>query len=747
MKRLALHALCAALVACLLSCTVERFVPEGEHLLEAVKVRTDSRDVPSALLTPYVQQHANSKWFSVLKVPMSPYALAGTDSTRRINRFLWRIGERPVIYDARQAERTRAGMQNAVRNMGFFDAQVTLVEQPQRHRLRLTYDVRTGQRQRVSELEERIADEAIGAIIDSARAESKLSLGMPLDVSLLDAEALRIERLLKDRGYYDFNRSFVRFEADTTAGRDSAWLRLNVDPYHLTGDTAQRPHLPYVVRSVAFHTDSLLRRRTIREGVLEAKNAVSVGKPYCESDVQQTYANMAQMGAVLSSSIKFDVCPDDSTALEATINVVTNKPHTLNAEVEGTNSNGDLGAAVVLSYQNRNLMRGSELLNIKLRGAYEAIKGLDGYDAQNYIEYGVEASLQFPDLKIPGVSRDFRRRAAAVSEVSLMYDSQDRPEFHRRVLTGVWRYRWYADNRRRQHKIDLLDLNYVFMPWISQTFRTEYLENATSRNAILRYNYEDLFVLKLGYTLHLSSQALNGPMGNYGTNAWNMRINVEASGNFLYGMTSLFNTARTDDGHYTLLNLAYAQYAKGDFDFAKSFSFTPENSLALHLGLGIAYPYGNATVLPYEKRYYSGGANSVRGWSVRGLGPGSFQGTNGQVDFINQTGDIKLDMSVEYRSHLFWLIDGAAFIDAGNIWTIRDYEEQPGGQFRFDTFWQQIAVAYGLGVRLNFNYFILRLDGGMKAINPAYTGPQHYPIAHPNFKRDFQLHFAVGLPF
>ena len=197
-----------------------------------------------------------------------------------------------------------------------------------------------------------------------------------------------------------------------------------------------------------------------------------------------------------------------------------------------------------------------------------------------------------------------------------------------------------------------------------------------------------------------------------------------------------------------MLNIAYAQYVRGDFDFAKSFRIDDVNSMAVHFGLGIAYPYGNSNILPYEKRYFSGGANSVRGWSVRELGPGTFKGNDGRIDFINQTGDIKLDMNVEYRTHMFWKMDGAAFVDAGNIWTILAYDDQPGGQFKFDTFWRQIAVSYGLGIRLNFDYFILRLDGGMKAVHPAYTDSRHhFPIIHPNFGRDFTLHFAVGLPF
>ena len=172
------------------------------------------------------------------------------------------------------------------------------------------------------------------------------------------------------------------------------------------------------------------------------------------------------------------------------------------------------------------------------------------------------------------------------------------------------------------------------------------------------------------------------------------------------------------------------------------------NDLVFHVALGVAYPYGNSTILPFEKRYFSGGANSVRGWSVRGLGPGKYRGVDGAIDFINQAGDVKLDLNLEYRTFLFWKLHGALFVDAGNIWTLRSYEEQPDGQFDFRTFYEQLAVSYGLGVRLNFDYFILRFDMGMKAINPAYeSSREHYAFAHPKFSRDFAFHFAVGLPF
>ena len=313
---------------------------------------------------------------------------------------------------------------------------------------------------------------------------------------------------------------------------------------------------------------------------------------------------------------------------------------------------------------------------------------------------------------------------------------QNRPEFYRRVFSTAWRYRWAEPRHHLNWRIDLLDLNYVYMPWISPTFKKDYLDDADNRNAILRYNYEDLFIMKIGF----------GITYNNGIDA--MRANIETAGNLLNGAAKAFGLKKNGEGQYTLFNIAYAQYAKFDFDYTHLMQFDKRNALALHAGFGIAYPYGNSRVLPFEKRYFSGGANSVRGWGVRELGPGKFRGTDGRIDFINQTGDLKLDLNAEYRTSLFWKFQGAFFVDAGNIWTLRSYEEQPGGQFKLDEFYKQIAVAYGLGIRLNFDYFILRFDMGMKAMNPAYENEQeHWAIIHPRLSRDFAFHFAVGFPF
>ena len=389
-----------------------------------------------------------------------------------------------------------------------------------------------------------------------------------------------------------------------------------------------------------------------------------------------------------------------------------------------------------ITYQNRNLFRGSELFSAELRGAYEAITGLEGYNDENFMEWSAEARLQFPRFIAPFTSKAMRRRSTASSELSLSWDMQNRPEFHRRVFSAAWRYRWTSPDRHINYRLDVPEINYVYMPWISETFKHDYLDSVSNQNVILRYNYEDLFIMKVGFGLTYT----------HGSDA--LRFNIETAGNLLNSLSAGLRFSKNKDGQHTLFGIAYAQYAKFDFDYTHLVSFDEHNSLALHADFGIACPYGNSSVLPFEKRYFSGGANSVRGWSVRELGPGSYRGKNGRIDFINQTGDMKFDLNAEYRTFLFWKFNGAAFIDAGNIWTLRNYPDQPGGQFKWNEFYKQIAVAYGLGLRLNFGYFILRFDMGMKAINPAYNNSDdHYAIFHPDFSRDFTFHFAVGMPF
>ena len=560
-----------------------------------------------------------------------------------------------------------------------------------------------------------------------------LKRGMRFSIQALDDERKRITNLLTKEGYYKFNKDFIKFEVDSTLtpGRVDVTMRLH--KYKASNNSPETNHKKYYINKVDFIPVNS-ERIALRTKVLHNNTTIRRGNKYSAVDVQNTYNNFSRLNAVRFTNIHFDENEKDGQ-LDCGIKVSTRNPNTISFQPEGTNTEGDFGAAATLTYSNNNIFRGSELFSVQLRGAYEAIKGLDGYQNQNYVEYNVETRLAFPRIIAPFLSQSVRYNNSAKSELMFSYNMQNRPEFHRRVLTSAWRYYWKSLSGLA-YRFDLIDINFVHMPWISSTFKSNYLDDTTYRNAILKYNYEDLFIVKTGINV------------SYNTNNQAFRTNIEVGGNVLNAISHITKANKNSDGQYTLFKIAYAQYVKGDFDYTHLLQLDVKNQLALHFGLGIAYPYGNSNILPFEKRYFSGGANSVRGWNVRELGPGKFRGSDGKIDFINQTGDMKLDMNVELRTALFWKFNGAFFIDAGNIWTLKNYKDQPGGQFKFDTFLKQLAVAYGLGLRVNFDYFIVRLDCGMKAINPAYTtSNEHYPIANPNLGRDLSVHFAVGLPF
>lgn len=696
------------------ACSTGKYVQEGEYILDKVAVVSDQSDYNASPLSQYVRQKEKPKLFSLFRNPFS---------------------RKPVIYDTLQARLSCQDLMTAMQNEGYMNAGVSLYTETKGKKLKATYLLHPGQPFLIGKVNYDIQDEGILQLLHLDQpANQQIKPGMRFTVETLDNERKRIAGLLSDNGYFRFNKDFIHFAADTIMGRKDIALTLQLRKYKPNNNSPEVDHTRYLIRDVLFQSNDSDRIH-LRKQVLLNATAIKEGRAYDASALQRTYNNFARLQAVKYTNIKFAEVPD-TNLLDCHIQISTNKPSTISFQPEGTNTAGDLGAAASITYTNRNLFHGSEQLSIEFRGAYEAITGLEGYQDQNYTEFSVETKLVFPRFLAPFLSKSFRRRQTASSEWAVSWDFQNRPEFHRRVFSSAWRYRWSEPKHHLNYRFDLLDLNYVYMPWISSTFKRDYLDNAENRNAILRYNYEDIFIMKTGFTVSYTD----------GVDA--VRANFESAGNLLNGVSKGFGFKTNSQGQHTLFNIAYAQYVKFDFDYTHLFQFDKRNALALHAGLGVAYPYGNSTVLPFEKRYFSGGANSVRGWSVRELGPGKFKGTDGRIDFINQTGDVKLDLNAEYRSSLFWKLQGALFIDAGNIWTLRNYAEQPGGQFKFTEFYKQIAASYGMGLRLNFDYFILRFDVGMKAINPAYESEkEHWSIIHPKLSRDFDFHFAVGLPF
>ena len=752
----------------LCSCSVNKFIPDKQYLLDEVDVVSDSKEVKPSLFTSYIRQNPNAKWFNLVKIPMRIYCISGKDSSKWMNRFLQKIGDAPKIYDETIALKSQREIEKAVRNMGYMRAVVRLDTIINKNKLKLSYNIKTDSLYRINHIAYQIDDWMINELIMQDSVYSLLSEGMPFDVVALDNERQRITKLLQNNGYFKFNKDFIVYQADTVRNTFEVDLTMKLLPYRARKEDLPVSHKQYSIRNVNFITidditrfdndyqsyDSLFYKGLniyykdnvyIRPNVLANFNYINPGTLFSEQSVQNTYASMGRLRALKYTNVRFnEVMGKDSMLLDANVLLSKNKDKSIAFEIEGTNSAGDLGAAASMTFQHKNLFKGSETFTFKVRGAYEAITGLEeGYENDDYQEYGIESTLNFPEFMFPFLSSAFKKKIRATSEVGVKFNSQLRPEFTRTLASASWSYRW-TDKTRSQHRFDLLDVNYIYVPWKSNTFKA-YLENLTDRNSILIKSYEDLLIVRMGYTFSYNSANNSQMIGN--RNSYSVRFNIEESGNLLYGASKLIHRRPKTDKGYVIANIPFAQYIKGDFDFAQNLLIDNRNSLVFHIGLGVAYPYGNSQALPFEKRYFSGGPNSVRGWSVRSLGPGSYKGADGVVNYINHTGDIKLDLNVEYRTHLFWKFNGAAFIDVGNIWNINTYEGQEEGTFRFDSFYKQIAVAYGLGIRLDLDYLILRFDGGMKAVNPMLEGKDKYPLIRPRMSRDFAFHFAVGYPF
>lgn len=793
-----------ALLLLLGGCRPMRFVPEDGTMLRSVKLKSTDKSLNAADFRAYVRQDPNAKWFGLMKVPMGIYCLSPADTTRRKGRFFRRNGEAPVVYDAQRTGLSCLSIAAAMQSRGYLRAEVVADTLTRSRKTDVTYTLRPGPLYYIRSVERRCDDAAMADELAATAAGTLLRAGKPLAVEILQSERSRVVNALQNRGYYRVNREFVRYEIDTLRDDYGVTVRLVLArPAGIDSTLAYRKFRYRNVEVSTMHDRAVLaaadssdgvrctlalvgerkvkvlkttgRHDYLRRSVLYDNVAMRPDSLFSERAYQNTYSALNALQALSYSSIRLrevgrggadslraaaDTAGTEAPALlDAEITLYPSKRHTISAELEGTNTNGDLGAAAVLSYTNRNLFRGAEVLQLKVRGAYEAITGLEGYNDANYIEYGAEASLRFPAIRRPFTLR--RRKGAArggsllTTDVRLMFDSQDRPEFHRRVLTGNWAYRWHNTARPRlQHRYDIVSLNYVFMPWISDAFRHDYLEGDDPRYSILRSTYENQFIMATAYSLVFtkgrgsSAQSANPFAASPAQAERQVRFKVETAGNVLYAFSKLTRANRNPDGQYEVLNNSFSQYVRTELDFTRHVTIDERNTFALHAYFGLALPYGNSFIIPYEKRFFSGGANSVRGWSVRELGPGGYKGEDGKVDFVNQTGNLKLDFSVEWRTHLFWKFDGAAFVDAGNVWNTRRYKGFEDGQWRWNRFYKQIAVAYGLGLRFNLDYFVLRFDCGMKALDPTHeTGKAHFPIIHPRFSRDFAFHFAVGLPF
>jgi hypothetical protein len=751
-----------------------KFVADGEYLLDKVNIESDIPNYKTLELKPYLRQQPNFKMFGINKTMFQIYNWAGKDSTQWINRLLKKIGEKPVIFDSTLVTKTNWEFQKLFVNMGYLDVDVSSTTALKDKKARVTYCIKGNTPYHINHYSTTIKDDSIREIltdnelprVTGESASDRVSLikeEMLFDRNILDKERDRITTLLRNRGYYTFNKQYISYDAtdkDLPDNQVDVDMKLDSCKQLLpNGKYDDIPHKQYYFDKVFIYldydplkiskisnyhiTDSIVvngytiyysgRKPTIHPKTLLNNTFIIPQRLYSQFREDITYSAYSSLNALSNIHIQYEEFQrNDTTLLNAYILTMPAKKQSVSYSVEGTNTIGDLGVASSVSYAHQNLFRGAETFNFKIRGAYEAISDFKS----SYFEIGGEASIHIPKFIFPFLPNTFSRRMRTSTEFALSYNHQSRPEYNRTLFSGGIRYIWQQRARGGgRHQFDLLDIDYVYIPRIDSTFLNTLPVNAKY------FGYSNQFIVGAGYSY---SNSTFDPMRKQ-RNAHSLRLSLETAGNILYGINSLLNAKKNEQGSYRLFDTYFTQFVKGDIDYARTIMIDHQNSIAWRIGGGIGVPYGNSDILPFEKRYYSGGANSVRAWQVRELGPGSYHSDS--TNFYFQSGDIKLNFNIEYRTRFFWKLEAAAFIDAGNIWTIKDYVGQEGGAFRFNSFYKQIAMGYGLGLRLDMDFFLLRLDCGWKAYDPGRTGDDRWAILNPNFRNNWAWHFAVGYPF
>lgn len=764
----------SALLLILAACSTTKNIPDGSYLLDDFSIKHDTKNATTDL-EDFVRQQTNTSVPLLGKYRLKIYNMAGEDSTWT-NKIIRKLGQPPVIYSASQTEMSRNQLLKQLNNQGYLNAIADTTLKIDGKKISVTYNLQGGTPYLIRDYTYTLSDTTMARIMNRIPMKPLLSKGDMYDMDMLEEERIRVNSIMRNVGYYNFSKEYLYFKADSTLNSHQVDLYLDVYPakdslpyprYKMnkitvisginslnsengTGDGRQLNTNRWFFRradTTEYKGITIIHGRNnfLRNSTIARNNYMRKGSYFSDLALNGTYEAYTKMGAIKQANISVTPSPEDSThLLDATIILLPANAHWFKAGLDGTNSAGDIGIAPSISYQHQNIFNGGEQFSIKLKGAYEFISGKKEDDImnQNYYEYGAETSLTFPLFLFPWLKKSWREQPSASTKISIGLTNQHRQEYIRQFFNTTLSYNWSTYKYRLRHSLDLIDINYIRMPWMSDDFRKDYYEN--DENALLRESYRDQLVSRTAYTATL----VNGRRLNSLYPTFSLRGSIEVAGALPRLVTTLNGTKVDDEtGQKKILGVAYAEYIKGSVEYSRTFYFSKIHSVAYRIGLGLAQPYGNSDVLPFERRFFAGGANSIRGWSTRSLGPGSYQRPDGaKSDFVNQTGDMKLEFSIENRYKLTPLFEFAQFIDAGNVWTLKDYTSQPGGQFQFNSFYKEIAVSYGLGIRFDLGFLLLRFDAGMQAYDPGLDQSDRFVLFKPRLNR-MAWHFGIGYPF
>lgn len=772
------------------SCKPTKRLQQDQNLLDKVSIKVDNKQFSPDDFSPYLQQRPNKQLLGA-RFHLWLYNCAKPHKNNWFNNFLRKNGEEPVIFNPDLVQQTHEQLTIYLEKKGYYQSQISDSIDIKNQRAHLFFNIKTGKPYTINHLYYNIADSNLAKIIFSDTINSLLQHGKNLDIDLLDSERKRIETSVRNNGYYSFSVDNISFVAEKNQSNLQTNLILKIPNNHLLSSKNTPMELPfpiYKIRSVAvnadmtmekilqlqyskpdsqtnkisynFSPDFLVKQTTVSDLIFLFPDSI-----FNLRNANRTHYRLQNLQTFRQISINFnevDTLPETlQRQLDCTISLLPSNRHSLLPEIEATTSSeGNLGGGIRLKYSNRSLFRHAELFDFNIHAAVEAVNTSNANESNNGIhlktkmEYEAEAALNIPRFLIPmtHAKQRFLRIYTPRTIFSILGNYQQRPELYQRTLfSASFAYSWRKFNNT-SHVIKPLDINYVLLPYVSDRFNT-YL----NINPFLRNSYQSHTIISASYTFNRDIRVIDA--NNYVA----LRANVEQAGLLTQTLFRLCAPKKT--APYKIFNNNFSQFIKADIDLRHHFTINDNNKMISRLFLGVGLPYGNSqakvqlsdgtdafiSAMPFEKKYYAGGSNSMRAWRLRSLGPGSYVDTTKIIAYPNNSGDIKIEMNWEYRFHLISILEGALFADIGNVWDMFADENRPNANFDFRRFYKEIALAGGIGLRIDLTYFILRADLGFKLRDPAGQGRwifQPKPNTSNRFSvNDMNLSIGIGYPF
>lgn len=738
------------------ACAVKKYIPDDEKLYTGatVEIKSDSiiKNEPQlkSVLEEALRPKPNKKFLG-MRAGLYFYYKMQKENPGFINRFFYkRFGEQKPVYqsDVKPYE-VEEILLNRMENRGFFYSEVTseFEENEEEKEASVVYTVKAPTPYTIASYQLDSLPNPIYPKVKQSVAKTKLSKGMRFDLANMKMERERIDRELKHNGYYNFNSSFLIFEADTNQydkKRFDLFLRLKKDvpvksiiPYQLSKiNVYANYHVEdsVVSEAVRFNEKNFINSADFFDPkYLDPYITLKEGQYYSPENSRNTARRLSTIGAYKFVNIQYketDTLLNDSLGiLEANIYLSPLNKRALRVELQAVSkSNNFSGPGIALTYSNRNLFGGGETLNTTASFGYEMQVGGGSSSGKTSVDLGLKSELIFPRVIFPiKIDSDFFKYDIPKTKTSIGLDYLRRTQLYT-LLSGTaqFGYLWQA-NRYVTHEIIPISLNYT-----KPSNTTEEFEDILNANPYLKRSFEKQFIAGLNYSF-----TYNGMVDATKKHQFYINSTLDVAGNTM----SLFGK-KNEFGKKEILNLEYAQYAKLDADFRYHFNFGKEQLIATRLFGGYGYAYGNSDIMPYVKQYYSGGPYSVRAFRIRSLGPGTYSDEgNSQNNYFDQTGNIRIEANIEYRFPIISFLKGAVFADAGNIWNSDPNPVYEGKDKFTSSFIKEFGMGAGVGLRVDVQGFVIRFD---------FAAPFHDPTKNEGFNFNVQetvFNFGIGYPF